>query len=44
MMGMVMLVQVGDEQADAAAVPDTIPQAARDRFDQIIDRAMAADD
>jgi len=38
-MGMVMLVQVGDARADAAALPDNLPPQARRRFERILQRA-----
>ncbi|WP_207447758.1 pseudoazurin [Roseomonas marmotae] len=40
-MGMVMLVQVGDRPADAAVIPATLPARVKQRFGEIIARAMA---
>ncbi|CAH2601372.1 Pseudoazurin [Rhodovastum atsumiense] len=42
MMGMVMLVQVGDASLDTISVPDTVPVQARKRFEEIIVRARQA--
>lgn len=38
-MGMVMLVQVGDEPVDAIAVPERLPPLAKRRFQEILQRA-----
>jgi pseudoazurin len=40
-MGMVMLVQVGDRPADAAALPDSLPARVKQRFGEIIARVRA---
>ncbi|MBT3067915.1 pseudoazurin [Rhodoferax sp. U11-2br] len=40
-MGMVMLVQVGDASLDELVIPDAVPDAAKKRFQKIIERAKA---
>jgi len=42
-MGMVMLVQVGDKPADAAVIPEGLPERVRQRFGEIIARAKPSD-
>lgn len=38
-LAMVMLIQVGDEPASTASIPDSLPAPIRARFDDIIERA-----
>lgn len=38
-MGMVMLIKVGDSQASELQVPASLPARAKQRFEQILDRA-----
>ena len=40
-MGMVMLIQVGDTSLDQVVIPDAVPDAAKKRFLQIMERVKA---
>lgn len=42
-MGMVMLIQVGDRPASKADLPDDLPDAARRRLDEILERRDTAE-
>lgn len=41
-MGMVMLIQVGERPASAASIPTQLPERVRQRFQQIVQRAVRA--